>query len=207
MYDFEALDALARKFLIKRKTHKEREIGACYFHGQRVANSVLKLRPMILADDSKDECLRIAGMFHDIGKGIEPHEKYGALLAHDILSDIVKSDDLDFVCALIASHPDRRPGYTDLNVFQKLVQDADLLDHYGTQGLWMSFTYYAYEGQQEMMQLPIFYDEEWPKQIERHRKLLNFDVSKAIFDEKVTFERAVIDRIKLEGKGDYCDIK
>jgi uncharacterized protein len=38
-------------------------------------------------DNSYDEYMIVASLFHDIGKGFNPHEKYGALLVQDILKD------------------------------------------------------------------------------------------------------------------------
>ena len=69
--DFEQLDELARKLMKKRKSHVEREIGSIYYHGRRVSRLVLELRRLIVPDDdSMDDVLRLAGLFHDVGKGI-----------------------------------------------------------------------------------------------------------------------------------------
>lgn len=85
--NFERLEALAEKTMGKRKSHIEREIGAVYFHGKRVAVGVLQLREKLFSEDgSHDEILRCAGLFHDIGKGIEPHPQTGALLVRKLLN-------------------------------------------------------------------------------------------------------------------------
>lgn len=202
--NFERLDSLAKKYMLKRKSHAEREIGHVYFHGQRVAKSAILLRKRIFPENSNwDDILYCAGMFHDIGKGIEPHAHSGAVLVRDLLKEELTSTELDGVCALIEAHSDRHPG-TDVNTdIEKLIQDADLLDHYGTQGIWLSCNYSAYMGQQEMNQMPVFYFEEWAEQVKNHRRYLNFDVSKEIFDEKVRYEWSVVKRMEVEGKGEF----
>lgn len=202
--DFERLEALAYQAMGKRKSHLEREIGHVYYHGKRVSNSVILLRKQIFPEDaSHDEILRCAGLFHDVGKGIEPHAKTGASLARQLLAQELTASELDAVCALIAVHDDRHPESDKHSQWVKLLQDADHLDHFGSQGLWLSFTYRAYVGQKDMMELPAFYESEWDQSVPHTRARLNFERSKEIFDEKTAYERQVIRRIKLEGEGAY----
>lgn len=54
-----------------------------------------------------------------------------------------------------------------------------------------------------MNQVPEFYMGEWQKQISEHRKLLNFDISTKIFDDKVSFEKKIADRMEIEKSGVY----
>lgn len=202
--DFERLDSLAKKYMIKRKTHMEREIGDVYFHGKRVARSAVLLRERIFPGNADwDGILYCSGMFHDIGKGIEPHGHSGAVLVRDLLKEELTAIELDSVCTIIEAHNDRRPGTEIHTDMEKLIQDADLLDHYGSQGIWMSCNYYAYMGQQEMQQMPVFYFSEWEEQVKKQREYLNFDVSKAIFDEKVRYEWSAVKRMETEGKGEF----
>lgn len=201
--DFDALNKLAFKYMGKKKSHQEREIGAAYYHGKRVANGVIELRKKLFDDDSMDDALRCAGMFHDIGKGIEPHTHTGAVLVRDLLKDQMSETELEQVCRLIEAHNDRNPQTDAHSWDEKLLQDADLLDHYGSQGIWMSVSYYAYTTQQEMNQVPAFYMTEWQEQMAKHRKLLNFDLSKQIFDDKVSFEMKIANRMEIEKDGVY----
>ena len=202
--DFERLDQLAQKYLRKRKTHIEREIGDAYFHGMRTGKSAVLLRERIFPEQKEwDDVLRCAGMFHDIGKGIEPHNHSGAVLIRDLLKEELSAEEVEEVCSLIEAHCDRQPGSEKHTERAKLLQDADLLDHYGTQGIWLSCNWYAYVGQEEMNQVPVFYFSEWVEQAKRHRELLNYEVSKEIFDEKVQFELSVVKRMELEGNGEF----
>lgn len=202
--NFEQLDILAQKYMMHRKSHKEREMGAAYFHCKRVSQSVTILREKLFPENRDwDDVLRCAGLFHDIGKGIEPHNHSGAVLVRDLLKHEMSAAELDKVCVLIEAHTDRQPG-TDIHTdCEKLLQDADLLDHYGSQGIWMSCIYYAYMGQKEMAQVPAFYFSEWQEQVKKHRQALNYEISKAIFDEKIQFEQMVARRMESEGKGNY----
>lgn len=202
--DFQRLDEIAAKLMKKRKSHNEREIGAVYFHGKRVGVSVLELRRRLVPnDDSWDDVLRCAGMFHDVCKGIEPHPKHGAILLREILKDELTGEEMERVCELVVEH-DRRPDTDEHTVWQKLLQDADLLDHYGAQGVWMSFAYQCFVGQQDSLPLIEFYDGEWPGHVARCLSMLNFEESKKIFNEKCEFERSVIDRVRHECNGGYC---
>ena len=204
--NFERLEAIANKAMGARKSHVEREIGHVYFHGKRVANSVILLRKRVFPeDDSHNEILRCAGLFHDVGKGIEPHAHTGAMLARELLKEELTASELDAVCELISVHDDRHPEDDRHSPWVKLLQDADHLDHFGSQGLWLSFIYRAYVGQKDMMELPAFYESEWDDSVPRTRSRLNFDISKEIFDEKVKYERDVIRRLKLEGEGIYIE--
>lgn len=205
--DFERLEALAQKHMGHRKSHREREIGHVYFHGKRVANSVLLLREKLFpGDSSHDETLRCAGLFHDLGKGIEPHDRTGALLVRELLREELTAPELKEVCGLILAHDNRRPGSDIHSPWEKLLQDADLLDHFGTQGLWLSFTYYAYMGQKGMDELPGFYETEWEKVVSRNRAALNFEISREIYDEKIEYERSVIRRLKQENEGRFVSL-
>lgn len=202
--NFKRLEALAEQHMGRRKSHIEREIGHVFFHGRRVSRSVLELRKVLFPEDgSHDEILRCAGLFHDLGKGLEPHPRTGALLARELLKEELTPSELDAVCGLIAAHDDRKPESDLHSPWEKLLQDADLIDHFGIQGVWLSFTYYAYMGQKGMAELPEFYETEWKPMVEKNRKLLNFPFSREIFDEKTEYEWSTIQRLKLEGEGQY----
>ena len=86
--DFARLNALAEGWMRTRQAHLERERGSVYFHGQRVAKGVLELRRRVTEDASHDEILRAAAIFHDIGKGIEPHAQSGAALVCAVVAGV-----------------------------------------------------------------------------------------------------------------------
>ncbi len=203
--DFDKLDKIAFRMMGKRKSHYEREVGAAYFHGKRTGRGAIALRKQLFpGEGDMDDVLRCAGMFHDVCKGLEPHAENAAILCREVLKEELTGKELDMVCRLIEVHDKRHPGTDENSRWEQLLQDADILDHYGSQGIWMSVTYYVYHGQREMEALGEFYFDEWEDQWKKDRRKLNFDLSKQIFDEKRIFEENVIRRMLKEAEGAYC---
>lgn len=202
--DFERLDLLAQQLMKERKAHLRREKGSVYYHGQRVRVGVMALRRRILPEDSsRDGVLQAAAMFHDLGKGIEPHAHYGAALARVALPGLVTPEELEQVCALIAAHCDRRPQEAAHDCYARLLQDADLLDHFGSYEVWMNFHYYAAE-EGCFGDAAQFYQEHYRPFIQKHRALLNYPESVRIYDEKDAYMRTFIERLLVESTGGYC---
>jgi len=198
--DMEAIRALAHKHLADRRAHKEREVGFIYYHGQRVAKIAVQLRKLLIPDDdSRDQELTVAGYFHDIAKGIEPHSVYGAVLIREILADYCAPEQLEFIAELIRHHQFRDPskGYHD---YIKIIQDADTLDHVGVVEIWINFQYYAYTDS-TLQDSVKFYETRFPALAEKMRRQLNFEISKQIFDEKYNFVKAFVQRMKVEANG------
>ena len=202
-----AMQALAEQLLKRRKAHIDREKGGIYYHGQRVANTARLLRHAILPDDaSHDDILTIASWFHDIGKDIEPHGHYGALLARDALRPHCAPEELDEICEIIALHCERKPGENDYSPWTKLLQDADMLDHYGSYTLWMDiWGSVCQDGSWEAL---AFYDEaNWAKHCAKNRALLNYELSRRIFDEKIAFVNALYARMRIECGGEIVGLE
>lgn len=200
--DWLELDALAAKLMKNRKVHRERERGFVYYHGKRVANSALELRKLILPDDpSGDDALRLAGMFHDVGKGMSPHERYGAVVFVEAMKGIIPNEDFVRRCAdMIAVHPYRQEGRSPYDIWTQLLQDADCLDHSGCYGVWMNAQYYSvFEGC--MTDGAKQHLETSEKYYEDNVNLLNFDISKKIFRNKIDSEQAFFRRAALEAEG------
>lgn len=196
---------LAYKLMANRKAHLEREKGAIYYHGERVAKTVIHLRKIILPKEEKyDAILTIAAWFHDMGKGIEPHDKYGAVLTKEALKELVPSKELESICELIALHSDRKPEHNH-SVLVKLLQDADIIDHFGVYEIWMNFQYYAHKDEPIAASIE-FYEKEFPKYKDNCRKLINFDVAREIFDEKCEFTDHFVKRMKIEAEGDIVGL-
>ncbi|MGI6570942.1 MAG: HD domain-containing protein [Caldicoprobacterales bacterium] len=202
--DLQRIRELAYEHLGNRKAHLEREKGFIYYHGQRVARIAVTLRKMILPDeDSRDEVLTVAAYFHDIAKGIEPHNEYGAVLAREVLKDYCDPQQLEEIAQLIHLHKifDKSSKQPEL---AKILQDADILDHFGTIEIWMNFQYSAF------LDEPIensvnFYQGEFDSHAGRIGKLLNYELSRQIYREKIAFVKSFADRMKIESEGGiYC---
>ena len=200
--DFERLNAVAEKLMKRRKAHREREAGSIYEHGQRVAKLVITLRKAVVPqDDSMDDILRLAGMFHDIGKGIEPHAAFGAPIMLQAVKGIVTEEEAQAAARLIGTHCDRRPDEPMHGVWARLIQDADLLDHIGTYTVWMDIQYCAYKDMGVLEEAELFKGkaEEYAS---FHRTQLNFDVSKRIYDDRIGFYLEYTRRFLVESQGE-----
>ena len=202
--DFARLNALAEGWMRTRQAHLERERGSVYFHGQRVAKGVLELRRRVTEDASHDEILRAAAIFHDIGKGIEPHAQSGAALVCGLLREEIAPQALAEIARLIAAHCDRRPREDAHDVWARLLQDADLLDHFGSYGIWMLSMNAANLSHGSIEALNEFYQNQYGEYIRKNRALLNFAQSLAVFDEKDAFVRQFASRLRVESAGGYC---
>ncbi len=198
--DYDALDALARKLMARRKAHPMRETGFIYKHGKRVARSVILLRERLFPEDAlHDDALRIAAMFHDIGKGIEPHNVSGEALVRAMLAGLVPETLLQDVARLIAAHTRHDGPHTP---DEMLLMDADVLDHFGAVEIALSAQYGAYDekGVETMLE---WYQEQYPPYCARTRERLHFDLTKAIFDEKAAYAQAYAERLAREAAGEY----
>lgn len=199
--DFNQLNEIAVRLLKNRKAHPERERGSIYEHGRRVAELAVMLRREVIPEDaSKDEILRLAGMFHDIGKGIEPHAEFGAPIMKQAVKGVVSEEEAAEAARLIAAHCDRRPQDEDHDVWVRLIQDADLLDHIGTYTIWMDIQYAAYtdEGPEQTARRLEKNAEEYAVHC---RSILNFPISKEIYDDRIALYLEFTARFADEARG------
>jgi len=197
--NLDKIKEIAFKQMGNRKAHANREIGFLYYHGERVANLAIALRKMISDDSSHDDAMRIAAWFHDIAKGLESHSRYSAVLAEDILKDYCEPEVLAEIVEMIKYHPHRKKENTYPD-YVKIIQDADVLDHCGTIEIWLNFNYYAHEGKGIGESLD-FYKNDFKLHVAKMRELLNYEVSKRIFDDKTDFVLSFADRLSIEAAG------
>ncbi len=206
--DFDALDLCAQKLMKRRKAHPEREIGSVYFHGVRVSRLVLALRREVLPEEeSMDDVLRLAALFHDVGKGVEPHARYGAAIFLTAMEDHpdVSPAQTRAAARMIAEHCDRHPENPTCDVWSRLLQDADLLDHIGTYKVWMDFNYAAWREEGIETACARMEEDMVPRYIVQYRSLLNFPQSVAHYDKKCEFLRAFAARLSAESRGQFFD--
>jgi uncharacterized protein len=169
--DIASLNQVAFKLMSERKAQLEREKGFIYYHGLRVSKLSLKLREMILPEDSSyDDIIQVASLFHDIAKGIEPHGQYGAVLAGDIVKGYCTEKEAIEIAEIIKYHSLRKKN-NEYSEYIKIVQDADILDHFGTIEIWMNFQYYAHEDEPIQNSLE-FYKNEYKTQVKFSMKKL-----------------------------------
>ena len=118
----------------------------------------------------------------------------------EFLKDELTSDELSEIQRLIRLHDDR--GHSEYDMWVKLMQDADILDHYGSMEIWLNYNWAAYNDR-SIPQTIEFYRSEYSGQVNEHRALLNYDISRRIFDEKVDYVYAISKRFEIEANGMY----
>ena len=199
--NLDRINEIAQNTMSHRKSHLRREKGFIYYHCQRVAKIALSLRQELFPDeDSMDDIIYAAAMFHDVTKGIEPHQETGAVLVRSLLRDECSSEQLECISGIIAFHNLR--NNEELPFYIKLVQDADMLDHFGTMDIWMKFLYSAHGDESVWESVHFWESEEYLSYIKQSRSVLNYDRSKRIFDEKLQFVQQFQDRFAMECNGE-----
>ncbi|MEA4889975.1 MAG: HD domain-containing protein [Clostridiaceae bacterium] len=195
------IKAIAFDNMACKRSHAWKERGNKYYHGLRVAKLAITLRGMIFPDDTAhDDILTVAAWFHDIANGSDEHAVLGAAKTRTLLENLCTQAELDEICGIIAVHDDRASGCRSFPDTVKLHQDADYLDHFGTFDIWSGFLYAAPHNQtiEEQRDFMIERFQEFAS----YRNELNFDVAKAIYNEKVNFFRQFTERFAVESAGD-----
>ena len=199
--DITKIKALAFTALGETRSHDFKEKGNKYYHGERVAKLVISLRKIIFPlDDSYDEILVTAALFHDIANGGDNHAEEGALKTKEILTEYCTEIELEKICQIISVHDDRSSTSHDLPWYIKLHQDADQLDHFGTYEIWMSFLF-AISHNETIADVNNWLNNKRLEKVDKHRNELHFEISKRIFDEKMAFEKAFSARFNIESSG------
>jgi len=206
VYNLDEIQEIAKKLMIRRKVHNERELGSVFYHGERVAKTCILLREKIMPGyDVEDTKLVISSWFHDVSKGIEPHNKYGSIVTREALKDIIEAIELNEICELIELHCIRRPNKNSYTEILKILQDADLIDHYGVYEIWMNIQYQAHTNGSIKTMIK-YYSDEFQRQITQDREKLNHSIAREIFDEKIAFENLFIERLRIEGSGSIVSL-
>lgn len=204
MMDRAALDQIAREHMIPRKSHAYRETGWLYYHGARTAKLALALGKQIFPDGNVAvDTLYAAALFHDVGKGDEPHSESGSRIVRETLNGILPLDQLESVSTLIAQHNLR--GRTDLELSNesKLLMDADLIDHTGSINIWLGFCYTYQEGNGLDDQIDYF-ESEGLAELRSWESSTWFDISRKVLRERNDFVESFMERLKKEAGGGIC---
>jgi uncharacterized protein len=203
--NLEEIRRIASENMANRRSHLEREPGHIFHHGLRTANLAGEIIARVDGEMNVfDPVLYTGALFHDVGKGFAAHNEAGADIARRLLDGVCAPADLDRVCEIIQFHCIRKHGL-DLNTGVLAVQDADMIDHFGTQEIWLSFLFQAYSHGNQGDVIAYWDSDEFKKRTAKLRDLLNFDVSKTIYDDRVKFQESFHARLKLEGEGRVAD--
>lgn len=198
----ERIIEIARKNLAFRKPVQEREVGYLFNHGKRVA-----LLSLTIADKVDEACdvsrdiLFAGAIFHDIAKGIEQHHRMGAKIVYVLLCDEFGDQDSSHAARLVAEHNQR--NHEDALVSSKIIQDADVLDHFGAQGVWRMFHYNSAHDQPPEETLGYLESRERSAYVQKAEKSLNFEFFRKIFKQRLNFEKVFFVQFEAELNGRF----
>lgn len=208
---------IAEENIKPRRFHAAREPGYIYYHGRRVAALAEDILAVVngersgarsgehsSGDDPIDPVLYAGALFHDVGKGFAPHNEVGADIARSLLKDCCSADEIEGIRSIIWHHCLRKKGH-ELENRELAVQDADLIDHFGTQDVWLSFLHAAHHGESPQQVVDWWRSEESQKMTKRLRGLLNFDVSTRLYDERFAYFSQFAERFAIEAEGRIPD--
>jgi uncharacterized domain HDIG len=166
------------------------EPGYRLHHGERVAKLAAEIRDM--ENLAVDSCaMRFGAIMHDIGKAGCPkgvsHAANGARIIERNFADILSREESSAISEIVARHCDRpnskwyagrdKPA---LKPEILAVQDADVLDHFGPSGIWLSLHWAAAKDASPLDTARYWFDSQqsndWRAEAERS---LNFESSRA----------------------------
>ena len=184
--DVAEVERIARAQMETRKEHDAREPGWIYHHGLRTARIALELAEL-LGSEIDREVVYAGALFHDVGKGSEPHNVRGAELTGKLMASCFGKAELALVCQIVEYH-NRRQESKEHAKSVRIVQDADLVDHVGPVGPWLAFYWSGTHGETAHDHVRFITGEENERFRRGMREGLNFDVSLRMFDERVRWE-------------------
>lgn len=188
------------------------EPGYRYHHGLRVAALAVELAGRLRSSVDL-ELLYVAGVVHDVGKsgyqGEDPHGPRGAEIVRTEAAAWFTAGELDQVCQMVERHYARpnsrwyagreKPAWTEEVL---LVQDADVLDHFGCNHVWQAFFWAKHLRQSPQETLAYYWrnpkEQDWR---EEARRSLNFDASRSELDRRLARSDAFCREFAMEQAG------
>ncbi len=185
------------------------EIGYRWHHGRRVANLALELASMESLTVDR-EVLYIGALLHDVGKAGyqgKEHGPRGARLIEEQIPHLFGREELRQVLAIVANHylrpkskyvrgqPD--PGWPAEVL---LVQDADALDHFGANGIWITHHWAALELRDQADSIARYYgvDSEWRQEA---LQAMNYLAAVGELKQRIAFMDAFMQQWQREEQG------
>jgi len=185
------------------------EKGYRYHHGLRTALVALSLAEGMNIAVNRD-VLYIGGLLHDVGKAVCKglgHGRAGAETIRAEIAGLFTAVELEAVCNIVANHYCRpNSKYYEGQVKPVfpievlLVQDADILDHFGANAIWLALHWAAAEGRTRQQSIK-FYREQDAKWHAEARQGLNFPLSRRNLEERIAYSDAFFARLAEEAEG------
>ena len=207
--NIEKIREIAAEVLMDKKSHPWKERGNKFQHGERTGKIAVELRKRILPDDdSHDEIMLAAALFHDVANGDverDEHGKVGAEQTRKLIKEFCTEEELNEICRLIEVHDDRYPDSDRYPYWVKLHQDADYLDHLGTYDIWMCSIECARQNR-TVTEAADYFANKRPGELLAARCIMNYEISRRVLDEKVEFQRAFAERFVREMNGEVVGL-
>jgi len=192
---------IARKVMGNKRVNSARQRGYTFHHGLRVARLTLELCRQIPEPlEVSEKLLFVAALFHDVEKGREPHADHGAAAIRRLLAGQLTEEQLAAAGRVIREH-NRRKNSRSCWAASRIVQDADMLDHFGSHGIWLCLHYSAAHGRADRETLTYYNSAKHQAYRDKSRKALNFEISRLSFDRRIAVERQFMDRLAEEADG------
>lgn len=207
---------LAREAMGRHSSESWKGLGFVLHHGLRTARIALDLLDGLDVEIGFDRNLLFAAaLFHDVGKPVEPHGRIGAAVAAEFLADECTPRQIGIIARIIREHNRRKrakgekgekgakgakgaKGVKRCLRASRVVQDADVLDHFGAQCIWLACHWAAAHDESPRELLAFYRSSKNRRYIRSARRSLNFDLSRRLFDQRVAFERAFFQRLADE---------
>lgn len=195
--DKRRLIEIARGAMGSARPHPARETGYTFYHGRRCGEIALDLLQRIDAPAGAEaDVIWAACLFHDVGKGAEPHNETGAARVRELLAGELAADELAAVAELVLLHNRRKAA--GLSTAAKVVQDADVLDHFGAQCVWLCISWSRTHDRTIAQSLKFYNGQQNAQYIANSRGALHFAASREEFDRRVAFERRFFEELARE---------
>jgi len=179
------------------------EPGYRLHHGERVADiaaSVCETEGVAIPDPV---ILYFGALMHDIGKcgcpkGVS-HAAHGVKIVETHFADLLSPGEMADICEIILLHCERPKGkwaakWTHTPTFKPVVlavQDADVLDHFGPSGIWVSFHWAAVKNSSPEETARFWFESEQSAEWRAESlQSLNFESSRAAFVKHIDMMNA-----------------
>ena len=186
------------------------ETGYRHYHGLRVAKLCLRMAEELDLHVDKD-VLYIGSYLHDVGKAGNRgpgHGPRGAEMIKGEISHLFEPQELELVLDMVSNHYMRpnshhyagkeKPKYRNEVL---LVQDADTIDHFGGNGLWIAFRWDSENKRSHQESIDYFYsrDVQW-QQDALH--WLNFALSRRELELRIRLQHEFFRNWQKEEHGE-----
>lgn len=198
--DRDAVIEIARSAMSQHKPLAGQEKGYVLHHGLRTGSISMRLLERIGEPiEVERDVLFTAGLFHDIGKGQARHNEVGADMAEHLLREVCSREELDGVTRIIREH-NQRPRAAECLAASRVLQDADMIDHCGAQGIWLAFHWNAEHGETPAESLAGHRGKNEQRRSHAMSRL-NYEASRRVMDARLSFEDRFFEVFEAELAG------